>query len=151
MTLASAFYSLKASFSTYSVDMDVLNPNPKIYQVKNVILQPNNSQSIAFEVFGEKGTNTSTLELSSFPGVNLSQRLKYLIEYPHGCGEQVTSGAFPQLYLSDFENLSSKQQQEVQQNVSAAIRKLSQHQLSNGGFSYWQGSDYADEWVTSYI
>ena len=137
--------------STYSVDMDVLNPNPKIYQVKNVILQPNTSQSIAFEVFGEKGTNTSTLELSSFPGVNLSQRLKYLIEYPHGCGEQVTSGAFPQLYLSDFENLSSKQQQEVQQNVSAAIRKLSQHQLSNGGFSYWQGSDYADEWVTSYI
>lgn len=137
--------------STYEVEMDVYNPNPKIYQVKNVIIQPNSSQSVNFEVFGERGTNASVLEVSSFPGVNLSQRLKYLIEYPHGCGEQLTSGGFPQLYLSDFENLSTKQQSEVQYNVSATIKKLSENQLPNGGFSYWQGSDYADEWVTSYI
>jgi len=83
--------------------------------------------------------------------VNLSQRLKYLIDYPHGCAEQLTSKGFPQLYLADFEKLSSKQQQEVQQNVSATIRKLAENQLPNGGFSYWQGSDYADEWATSYI
>ena len=91
------------------------------------------------------------MEVSSFPGVNLAQRLKYLIEYPHGCGEQLTSGAFPQLYLADFETLSLTQQQEVQKNVTAAIRKVSENQLPNGGFSYWQGLDYADEWVTSYI
>ena len=137
--------------STYEVEMDIYNPNPKVYQIKSVVLQPKNSQNINFEVFGEKGTNTSVLEVSSFPGVNLSQRLKYLIDYPHGCAEQLTSKGFPQLYLADFETLSTKQQQEVQQNVSATIRKLVDNQLSNGGFSYWQGSDYADEWATSYI
>ena len=137
--------------AVYDVEMDVYNPNPKIYQVKSLILQPNTSGNISFEAFGEKGTGESILEVSSFPGVNLAQRLKYLIEYPHGCGEQLTSGAFPQLYLADFETLSLTQQQEVQKNVTAAIRKVSENQLPNGGFSYWQGLDYADEWVTSYI
>ena len=137
--------------STYEVEMDVYNPNPKVYQVKSTVLQPNASQNIGFEVFGEKGTYTSVLEVSSFPGVNLSQRLKYLIDYPHGCAEQLTSKGFPQLYLADFETLSTKQQQEVQQNVSATIRKLSENQLPNGGFSYWQGADYPDDWATSYI
>ena len=137
--------------STYEVEMDVYNPNPKTYQVKRVVLQPNASQAIEFEAFGEKGTPNSVLEVSSFPGVNLAQRLKYLIDYPHGCAEQLTSKGFPQLYLADFEKLSTKQQMEVQQNVSATIRKLSENQLPSGGFSYWQGSDYADEWATSYI
>ena len=137
--------------SSYEVEMDVYNPNPKTYEVKRVVLQPNASQAIEFEAFGEKGTSNSVLEVSSFPGVNLAQRLKYLIDYPHGCAEQLTSKGFPQLYLADFEKLSTKQQMEVQQNVSATICKLSENQLPNGGFSYWQGSDYADEWATSYI
>ena len=137
--------------ATYEVEMDIFNPNPQMYQVKSIVLQPNSSQNIDFEVFGEKSTNSTTLEVSSFPGVNLAQRLKYLIDYPHGCGEQVTSGAFPQLYLSDFEKLTSNQQQEIQKNISAAIRKLSDNQLSNGGFSYWKGENYVNEWVTCYI
>lgn len=135
----------------YEVEMDIYNPNPRTYQVKNLVLQPNTSSNISFDVFGEGGTNSVSIEASSFPGVNLGRRLKYLIDYPHGCGEQITSGAFPQLYLSDFSKLSDKQKQEVQKNVSRAIHKLSENQLPDGGFSYWKGGNFADEWVTSYI
>ncbi|GIZ16542.1 alpha-2-macroglobulin family protein [Capnocytophaga catalasegens] len=137
--------------ATYEVEMDVYNPNPRMYQIKQVVLSGKSSENVSFEVFGEKGTNATSIEASSFPGINLNQRLKYLIEYPHGCGEQITSGAFPQLYLADFSKLSDKQKQDVQKNVSSAIRKLSENQLSDGGFSYWKGGKYADQWVTSYI
>ena len=43
--------------------------------------------------------NTVTLEVSALPPINLERRLEYLIQYPHGCLEQTTSGVFPQLYL----------------------------------------------------
>lgn len=135
----------------YEIEMDIYNPNPRTFQIKNLVLQPKNSGTISFNVFGEAKSNSTSIEVSSFPGVNLGNRLKFLIDYPHGCGEQVTSGAFPQLYLSDFSKLTNEQKQDVQKNVSAAIRKLVENQLPDGGFSYWKGGNFADEWVTSYI
>lgn len=135
--------------STYEVEMDVYNPNPVTYVVQNAVLQGGQSQNLNINLFGEK--SKTVLEVSSFPGVNLTQRLGYLIAYPHGCGEQLTSGAFPQLFLGDFVTLSKEKADEVNRNVSAAINKLYENQLSNGGFTYWKGGKYADDWVTSYI
>ncbi len=135
--------------STYEVEMDVYNPNPVTYHVQSAVLSAGKSESLNASVFGEKAK--TVLEISSFPGVNLHQRLNYLISYPHGCAEQITSGAFPQLYLGDFVNLSSERAENVRRNIAAAISKLHENQLSNGGFSYWKGGRYADDWATSYI
>ena len=135
--------------ATYEVEMDVYNPNPVTYVVQNAVLQGGQSHSLNINLFGEKAK--TVLEVSSFPGVNLTQRLGYLIAYPHGCSEQLTSGAFPQLFLADFVTLSKEKADEVNRNVSATISKLYENQLSNGGFTYWKGGKYADDWVTSYI
>ena len=135
--------------ATYEVEMGVYNPNPLTYAVQNAILTGGQAQTLNTAALGEK--NKTVLEISSFPGVNLHQRLGYLISYPHGCGEQVTSGAFPQLFLADFITLSKDKADEVSKNVKAAISKLHENQLANGGFSYWKGGRYADNWVTSYI
>ena len=135
--------------ATYEVEMDVYNPNPVTYVVQNAVLQGGQSHSLNINLFGEKAK--TVLEVSSFPGVNLTQRLGYLIAYPHGCSEQLTSGAFPQLFLADFVTLSKEKADEVNRNVSATISKLYENQLSNGGFTYWKGDKYADDWVTSYI
>ncbi|ATA89494.1 hypothetical protein CGC58_06995 [Capnocytophaga stomatis] len=135
--------------AVYEVEMDVYNPNPVTYFVQNAVLTEGSSQNLNASVFGEKAKNV--LEISSFPGVNLHQRLNYLISYPHGCGEQITSGAFPQLFLSDFVNLTPEKAEEVRRNVTVAISKLHENQLPNGGFAYWKGNRYADDWTTSYI
>ncbi|MDO5104651.1 alpha-2-macroglobulin [Capnocytophaga sp.] len=135
--------------ATYEVEMDIYNPNPVTYFVQNAVLAAGESQSLNTSVFGEKAK--TVLEISSFPGVNLHQRLNYLISYPHGCGEQITSGAFPQLFLGDFVKLTSEKSEEVRRNVTAAISKLHENQLPNGGFAYWKGNRYADDWATSYI
>ena len=135
--------------ATYEVEMDIYNPNPMTYVVENEVLSAGKSANMNASVLGNKAK--TVLEISSFPGVNLSSRLSYLIGYPHGCAEQVTSGAFPQLFLSDFVNLSKEKADETNRNVTAAISKLHENQLSNGGFTYWKGGKYADNWVTSYI
>ena len=45
------------------------------------------------------GTNTIQLEVSRVPPLDLGRNLTYLVQYPHGCVEQTTSAAFPQLFL----------------------------------------------------
>ena len=52
---------------------------------------------------------TSFLEITSIPPLNLEERLQYLIRYPHGCGEQITSAVFPQLMLDRLMDLSEAQ------------------------------------------
>ena len=135
--------------ASYEVEMDVYNPNPMTYSVQSSVLSAGKTGTMDVSVFGEK--SKTILEISSFPGVNLHQRINYLISYPHGCAEQITSGALPQLFLGDFVHLTKEKSEDVRRNITSAISKLNENQLSNGGFAYWKGNQYADDWVTSYI
>ena len=136
--------------STYDVEIDLTNPNPVTNMFKDVILEPNSSKTISWETFGVNGSNKAKLEVSSMPTIDVNRRLQYLISYPHGCVEQTTSAAFPQLFLNDVADLSASQQNSIQKNVTFAINRLGSFQLANGGLSYWSGNQYADDWGTSY-
>lgn len=92
----------------------------------------------------------SVLEVSSIPPLNLEQRLSYLLDYPHGCAEQITSQAFPQLALSWLLALSPEQQITAENNVREVINRLRSYQTPEGGFAYWPGEPYISEWATSY-
>ena len=96
------------------------------------------------------GTNKGTLELSTIPPINLGERLKYLIEYPHGCIEQTTSSVFPQLYLDQLMDLDDKTTQAMSANIKAGLQRIRQFQTSSGGFGYWPGDNIACAWGTSY-
>lgn len=134
----------------YEVEIDVLNPNPITTEVKELVLKGNEQNTIDFTSFGTQGTNSASIELSSLPPMNFTNRLEYLIRYPHGCVEQTTSSAFPQLYLNDLFDLSEEKQRSMDRNIKAAIQRLSTFQKSNGGLSYWPGGRSANDWGTSY-
>lgn len=136
--------------STYDVEIDLTNPNPITNTFKDVILEPNSSKSIAWATFGVSGSNSAKLEVSSIPTIDFNRRLQYLITYPHGCVEQTTSSVFPQLFLNDVVDITSQRQTEIQKNVTAGINRLGGFQLANGGFVYWPGNAYADDWGSSY-
>ncbi|WP_306353332.1 alpha-2-macroglobulin family protein [Flavobacterium sp. '19STA2R22 D10 B1'] len=136
--------------ASYEVEIDVINPNPVTQLYKDVVLEPNASQTITWETFGVSGSNKARLEVSSFPSIDFNKRLDYLIQYPHGCLEQVTSGVFPQLYIADIADIDAKRKQDIQRNVTEGIKKLSGYQISSGGFAYWPGNPIADDWATSY-
>ncbi len=136
--------------ASYNVPINIVNPNPMTTELMSVVLEPNSSKEVNFEAFGVNGSNSATIELSSLPPMNFESRLQYLIRYPHGCIEQTTSAAFPQLYLGKVFSLSSEKKQKIQKNIEAAIYKLKRFMQPNGGLSYWPGYTNPNDWGTSY-
>eukprot|EP01029_Cantina_marsupialis_P019394 TRINITY_DN4500_c0_g1_i1.p1 TRINITY_DN4500_c0_g1~~TRINITY_DN4500_c0_g1_i1.p1 ORF type:complete len:1855 (-),score=266.26 TRINITY_DN4500_c0_g1_i1:10961-16525(-) len=136
--------------ATYDIELDVRNPNPRVVNVVDTVLQTNEKWSQVLKLPGMNGTNKGVLELSSIPPVDFGRRLEYLIDYPHGCIEQTTSSVFPQLFLETVVELNAEQKLRIEENVQAGLNRLLSFQLANGGFSYWPGSDYASDWGTSY-
>ena len=113
------------------------------------MVEPGKTWKSTYEAVGLAGTNNGVLEVSVIPPMNLEQRLKYLMQYPHGCVEQTTSAVFPQLFLHRFLELDSKQKSEIQDHISAGINKIKSFQVSGGGLSYWPGSySSVSEWGT---
>jgi uncharacterized protein YfaS (alpha-2-macroglobulin family) len=136
--------------AAYDVELNVSNPNPPVTHVLEKELKPGEVWNTAFQPVGIAGTNKNTLEIASIPPLNLSKRLDYLIAYPHGCVEQTTSSAFPQLYLSQLLDLSPLQKAEAERNIKATISRLNGFQVQGGGLSYWPDGGNADEWGTNY-
>lgn len=136
--------------AAYSTEIDVVNPNPFTTVSEKAEVPAGATVSVSIQPFGTGGTNSAALTFSSLPAMDLGRRLNYLIQYPHGCVEQITSAAFPQLHLSKVVDLSSSKSAETTRNVKATIKKLGYYQRSNGGFSYWPGYGNPNDWGTSY-
>ncbi|MFT7119090.1 MAG: hypothetical protein ACI9LF_001477, partial [Flavobacteriales bacterium] len=136
--------------AVYETEIDVVNPNPYSTISEKAMLKPGETATISIQPFGTKGSNASTLTFSSLPAMDLGRRLNYLIRYPHGCVEQTTSAAFPQLHLSSVVDLNGNQQKQISYNIKQAINKLGYYQKANGGFSYWPGGGSVNDWGTTY-
>lgn len=134
----------------YDIELDVRNPNPRVVNVVDKVLDKNSSWEQVVKLPGMEGTNKAVLELSSIPPIDFGRRLEYLIRYPHGCIEQTTSSVFPQLFLDQVVDLTSEQKLQISENIKEGLNRLLSFQLGNGGFSYWPGGYYANDWGTSY-
>jgi uncharacterized protein YfaS (alpha-2-macroglobulin family) len=136
--------------ATDVIEIDVRNPNLPVTKVTSTMLEAGKSWKADINPFGIAGTNTAILEVSNLPPVNLGSRLRYLIQYPHGCIEQTTSSVFPQLYLGYVKALSEGEQATIQRNIKAGIDRLRSFIQRDGGFGYWPGADQSDTWGTTY-
>jgi uncharacterized protein YfaS (alpha-2-macroglobulin family) len=139
-----------AFVGTDEIEIDVRNPNPPVSQVRDQIVEAGKSWEPEIIPIGMNGTNGATLEVSSIPPINLGYRLKYLIEYPHGCIEQTTSAVFPQLYLDVVRPLTDREKSNIKNNITKGIERLKLFVTSSGGFGYWPGYNDADEWGSTY-
>lgn len=136
--------------TVYEVEMDIRNPNPYVTNVIAATVQPGQTWQTKYSAIGMAGTNSGSLEVSSIPPIDLGKRLSYLIKYPHGCVEQITSGLFPQLVLNKLTVLNEQKKAQVDRNLKAGIARLKNFQTTDGGLSYWPGQANADEWGTNY-
>lgn len=135
---------------TETIDIAVRNPNPPVVLTQARLIEPGESVTLDIQTDGVQPGDWATLELSRLPSVNFSQNMNYLLEYPHGCTEQIISQAFPILYIEEFTVLKEDEKQRMTAKVDEVIRMLSSRQLADGGFMYWYGDNYASEWVTTY-
>ncbi|HSU27526.1 MAG TPA: MG2 domain-containing protein [Chitinophagaceae bacterium] len=94
------------------------------------------------------------LVVSRSPVLELSEHLRYLVQYPYGCTEQTVSAAFPQLYYGDMADLmqlnKSQNKLNANTNILEAIRKIKMRQLYNGAVTLWDNEGTEDWWATIY-
>jgi uncharacterized protein YfaS (alpha-2-macroglobulin family) len=135
------------------IDLPVTCPNPYYIQATDTMVAKSRSVTLTPRKFGIEPTNSARLSFTRFPDIQIQKRYKDLIEYPYGCIEQVTSSAFPQLFIGSLLDLTSVEKQMITDNVNAAINTLSYFRIADG-FSYWPLSrfyigDFSD-WGTCY-
>lgn len=152
--IGKAKVKVRATSGSYTADqeieLEVRSPNPSITRTTGNEVIKNQVYQVEYAPFGISGTNLIQLQLSALPEMRLNERLRYLIQYPHGCIEQTVSSVFPQLYLNDLTELSKEQQDKVEDNIKKGLQRLKRFQLSGGGMSYWLGSRGANDWGSSY-
>jgi len=136
--------------AVYEMEIEVRSPNPSESRAEMKVLRPGEKWETTFSLFGIDGSNSARLEMSTLPSINLEKRMDYLLNYPHGCSEQITSCAFPQLWLKDITGNDAGIAEKSSSNIKEAINKLISRQMVNGGIALWPGSYQADNWITSY-
>ena len=106
--------------------------------------------TVPFNLAGMAGTQQGNITVSSLLPVDLFGRIDYLMDYPHGCLEQTTSKAFPQLYLNYFVQLDDKEKADMRNNIESAITNLKTYQKSDNSMTNWPGGRYTDPWTEIY-
>jgi uncharacterized protein YfaS (alpha-2-macroglobulin family) len=134
----------------YNIELDVRSPNPPEARAELRLLRPGEKWETSFVPFGIGDSDAAWLESSLLPSVNLEKRLGYLLDYPHGCTEQIVSAAFPQIWLKDLSAGNPKTAESASANIREAVSKIVTRQMNTGGIALWPGNYQPDNWITSY-
>lgn len=144
-----------AEKSTERLEIQVKPTQPIRNHTTEQMIKPGGSYTFDLTAKGIKGTYSANLNISDRQHFDFDNQLRYLIQYPHGCVEQITSAAFAQLMLSDVQDINEEQAAEIHTNVTSVIKRLSQYQTYNGGFAYWpyhqDVNDYASVYVLHFL
>lgn len=136
--------------SNETIDIEIRNPNPAILLTSEALVDAGSTDNISISMDNPTSNDWARLEVSRMPGVDLSKNLEFLFSYPYGCSEQVTSRAFPLLYVSSFKKFTDKENERMKYIINEAIKILTSRQQADGGIVYWPGESVPAEWVTTY-
>ncbi|MGA2546687.1 MAG: MG2 domain-containing protein [Rectinemataceae bacterium] len=143
--------SIEGRKAEQSISLEVRPVGRPVTSVTPASVEAGETWKAAIDLPGKTGSNSVSVELSRLKPMDLSERLDWLIQYPHGCAEQTTSAAFPQLYLAKALTLSAERAASARDNVAAAIDRLRAFQTTRGGFTMWPGNGGEDEWISAYV
>ncbi|HNY20742.1 MAG TPA: alpha-2-macroglobulin family protein [Treponemataceae bacterium] len=127
-------------------EIDVLSRGSPLVTARRFTLEPGKTYRDFVPSPGEKGSKTMGVELATLPVLDLRTRMQYLLTYPHGCIEQITSGGFPQLFIPSMVQTSADENATIKKNVMSVIERYPRYQTSSGGFAYWPGETAPSEW-----
>lgn len=94
------------------------------------------------------------VEMSANPLLHLADCVDFLVSYPYGCTEQISTGLLPWLMydrLSPFcAPMAEKSPAEVATMVDKAVADLLKRQQRDGGLSYWSGGRESCFWASAH-
>ncbi len=139
---------------TKTIDIGIRSPVGLVKDSKSGKLDPGKTKTLSVGDKYIKGTIDASAVLATSPLVEFADDLRYLIGYPHGCVEQTTSKAFPQLALRDLYKATSSEKddldKEIDGNIRRAIDKLTAMQLYDGSLSFWLGGNQSSWYGSVY-
>ena len=145
--VASSSGSLKAD---YTAQIDIRTVSQSLRKTTEYRIDAGANFEQSFSLPGDDQYQL-LMDVTANQPLNLTSRINQLIAYPHGCAEQTTSKAFPQLLLNELADLSAEQQREVEDNIKYGINRLTSFQTADGGMSYWPGQRQSHPWVSAYL
>jgi alpha-2-macroglobulin len=98
------------------------------------------------------GSVSVTVDYANFAGIDVPALLQSLWRYPYGCTEQLSSSAFPLLYVNDKSLLGNLPGDTgVKERVQQAIDTILDRQDAAGAFGLWRAGDgEASAWLNVY-
>lgn len=142
-----------------STELLVRPPGPQLSQYSMFMLKEGESKRFNIPEDWEMmpGSGVWSVTTSSSPVVKLGPHLKNLVAYPHGCAEQTTSRLISMILLKPvlgaalLDDYLEDSSVKLEEFIDSGIKKLTKMQMSDGGFSYWQGGSYQYEWINTYV
>jgi len=101
------------------------------------VVQPIRKPQGVIPEFGDLNVTTSSTALQQ-----LTDAFIYLVDYPYGCTEQISSRMLGVTALRDvldvFESAEIPEEAELQEAMQTDIKELQSRQMGSGGFGFWK-------------
>ncbi len=108
--------------------------------------------SVPENIYTDAGGLRISLSSSALSG--LEKSAEFLLEYPYGCTEQLSSMLTPFIALQNlsgafkFKNIDKKEMERI---VCETLLKIYKNQREDGGFGFWSDSPTSYPYVSSYV
>ncbi len=131
----------------------VVPPFPELREIRNFTLTANQPMDLSTQIKESFAPGTPVaVTLGTSPFLFAAGNIDYLLQYPYGCLEQLSSTSLPWIYepmLSRYlPGFKAKTPQERARVLNRAINKIFKNQLAIGGLSYWQNSETVSEYCS---
>lgn len=130
-----------------TIAIEVRNPNPPSSSSQTAYLKDGKPVKFEFDPFETNENSKAVLQLSNFPAVDFDGLFTYVKNYNYDCTEQLSSKGMTLVYTKQF--LNADNAAKADEMIAAILQNLYSRQLPDGGFAYWPGNAYANEWATS--
>ena len=145
---ANATGTLARSKDGVKLSFDVIPPTPFVAETLFHTLKAGESLTVdTLPKTQYRPGSPVVLTISPNPFIMVGEPMQYLVNYPHGCSEQLSSALIPWILREEMELiglrfLNGKNTAEV---VSETLNRLRKRMRAAGAFSYWDnGSDTSD-------
>ena len=127
-----------------TVYIDVRNPLPAVVTTQKQSVKGGEKHTFEWKPFSD---GEAKLELSAMPSIDFSGAFAFVENYSHYCTEQLSARAIYMLFARQF--LPEAERNRAEKMIPQILKVLTSRQLASGGFAYWPGDVYANEWATS--
>lgn len=130
-----------------TINIEVRNTNARRIERRTASIDAGKEATVKWNPFVAGAGDYAILELASLPTIDFNGAFEYMKSYPYSCTEQLSSKALTYLYAKAHLNEANAKAADME--IPAVLQQIYSRQNSDGGFCYWPGSKYSDEWVSS--